>query len=292
MSERRTGERRTVVVTGGSSGIGLSAATTMARAGDDVVLLGRHPERLARAVELVRDAGGRTPAAHRADFAVLDEVRAAGERIAADHERIHVLANNAGQLAPARRRTVDGHDVALQTNHLAGFLLTHLLLDRLTAAAADGVPARIVTTASLAEAWAWLDVDHPGDMPGRWLPSRWLAYGAGKQANILFTVEAARRWTARGIVATCFFPGLIQSRFGRRSLLFSLAKPVPLLFRTVEQGADTLVWLATDPQAALPGGYFAFRRPFGATGRSTDPDRARRLWEASLTAVGLPVPVS
>ena len=281
-------QRRTVVVTGGSSGIGLAAAAALARAGDDVVLLGRHPDRLARAVDVVRAAGGRTPAAYRADFAVLDEVRAAGERIAAEHERIQVLANNAGQLAPARRRTVDGHDVTMQTNHLAGFLLTHLLLDRLSAAADTGTPARVVTTASLAEAWGWLDVDRPGEVPGRWLPSRWLAYGASKQANILFTVEAARRWTARGIVATSFFPGLIQSRFGRRSLLFSLAKPVPVLFRTVEQGADTLVWLATEPDALLPGGYLAFRRPFGASGRATDPHRARRLWDASLEAVGLP----
>ena len=270
------------MVTGGSSGIGLAAAVALARAGDEVVLLGRHPERLAAAVEAVRDAGGgRTPAAYRADLAVLDEVRAAGLRIAAEHERIHVLANNAGQLAPVGRPTADGFDVTMQTNHLAGFLLTHLLLDRLRAAAGDGTPARVITTASLAEAWGTLDVRRPG----RRQVSRWLAYGASKQANILFTVEAARRWTSLGVVPTCFFPGLIQSRFGRRSLLFSLAKPVPVLFRTVQQGADTLVWLAHDPAALVPGGYFAFRTPFGATGRSTDPGRARALWESSLRAV-------
>jgi NAD(P)-dependent dehydrogenase (short-subunit alcohol dehydrogenase family) len=283
------GERRTVVVTGGSSGIGLAAATAFARGGDDVVLLGRHPGRLARAVDAVRGAGGRTPAAYRADFAVLDEVRDVGARIAADHERVHVLANNAGQLAPARRRTVDGHDVTMQTNHLAGFLLTHLLLDRLWAAVETGAPARVITTASAAESWGWLDVDRPGEAPR--LPSRWLAYGASKQANILFTVEAARRWTSLGIVATCFFPGLIQSRFGRRSILFSLAKPLPLLFRTVDEGADTLLWLAGRDAPPAPGGYFAFRQPFGATGRSTDPGRARRLWDASLAAVGLPAQV-
>jgi NAD(P)-dependent dehydrogenase (short-subunit alcohol dehydrogenase family) len=281
-------ERRTVVVTGGSSGIGLAAAAVLARAGDGVVLLGRDPDRLARAVDVVRAAGGRTPAAYRADFAVLDEVRGAGERIAADHERIHVLANNAGQLAGARRRTVDGHDMTMQTNHLAGFLLTHLLLDRLSAAAATGTPARVITTASLAETWGCLDVNRPGDVPGRWLASRWLAYGASKQANILFTVEAARRWTSRGIVATSFFPGLVRSRFGRRSLLFNLARPVPGLFRTVEQGADTLVWLATEPDALLPGSYLASRRPLAASRRATDPHRARRLWDASLDAVGLP----
>ncbi len=268
------GQRRTVVVTGGSSGIGLAAAAAFARGGAEVVLLGRDRGRLRHAVEAVREAGGRTPAAYRADFAVLDEVRAAGAGLAGAHERIDVLVNNAGQLAPARRLTADGFDPCVQINHLGGFLLAHLLLDRLRAAA----PARIVTTGSAAEAWGTLDVRRPG----RRQLSRWLAYGASKQANLLFTVEAARRWAPYGIVPTCFFPGLIRSGFGRQSPLFSLGS---LVFRSPERGADTLLWLADDPAGAVPGGYFAWRRPFGATGRSVDPCRARLLWEASLAAV-------
>jgi NAD(P)-dependent dehydrogenase (short-subunit alcohol dehydrogenase family) len=274
--------RRTVVVTGASSGIGSAAAVALARAGDDVVLLGRDPRRLADAVARVREAGGRRPDSYRADFAVLDEVRAVGAAIAAEHERIDVLANNAGMLASVRRPTADGNDATMQINHLAGFLLTHLLLDRLRAAATPQAPARIVTTSSLAEAWGTLNVDRPG----RRQISRWLAYGSSKQANILMTVEAARRWTGLGIVATCFFPGLIRSGFGRRSPAFSLAGLAPGLFRSSEQGADTLVWLATAADALVPGGYFAWRAPFTATGRSTDPDRARRLWQSSLAAVG------
>jgi NAD(P)-dependent dehydrogenase (short-subunit alcohol dehydrogenase family) len=234
----------------------------------------------------VRAAGGRTPAAYRADFAVLDEVRAAGAAIAAEHERIDVLAGNAGLLTSVRRRTADGFDPTTQINHLAGFLLAHLLLDRLRAAATPASPARIITTASAAEAWGTLDVDRPG----RRQVSSWLAYGASKQANILFTVAAARRWTALGIVPTSFFPGLIRSGFGRRSPAFSLARLAPGLFRSSEQGADTLTWLATDPAALLPGGYFADRAPLGATRRSTNPARAERLWNASLAAVGLPAP--
>jgi NAD(P)-dependent dehydrogenase (short-subunit alcohol dehydrogenase family) len=277
------GMRRTVVVTGASSGIGLAAAVALARAGDDVVLLGRDPRRLAEAVARVRAAGGRTPAAYRADFAVLDEVRATGAAIAAEYERVDVLANNAGLLSSVRRPTTDGHDPTLQVNHLSGFLLTHLLLDRLRAAATPAAPARVVTTSSLAEAWGTLDVDRPG----RRQLSRWLAYGASKQANILMTVEAARRWTGLGIVATCFYPGLIRSGFGRRSPAFSAARLAPGLFHSSDEGADTLVWLATDPAALVPGGYFTRRAPFTATGRSTDPARARRLWQSSLAAVGL-----
>jgi len=260
----------------------LAAAEAFARAGDDVVLLGRDRRRLADAVSRVRDAGGRTPASYRADFAVFDEVRAAGAAVAAEHERVDVLANNAGLLTSVRRPTVDGYDATMQINHLGGFLLTHLLLDRLRAAATPPAPARIVTTSSLAEAWGTLDVDRPG----RRQISRWLAYGASKQANILTTVEAARRWSGLGIVATCFFPGLVRSGFGRRSPAFSLAGLAPGLFRSSEQGADTLVWLASAPDALVPGGYFADRAPFTATRRSTSPARAKRLWESSLAAVG------
>ncbi|WP_041832784.1 SDR family NAD(P)-dependent oxidoreductase [Actinoplanes sp. N902-109] len=272
-----------MVITGASSGIGLAAATALARGGDEVVLLGRDPGRLRDAVATVREAGGRTPASYRADFAVLDEVRATGQRVAAEHERIHVLVNNAGQLAPARRLTADGFDPGMQVNHLSGFLLAHLLVERLRAAATEAEPARMVTTGSAAEAWGTLDVDRPG----RRQLSPWLAYGAGKQANLLFTIEAARRWTPFGIVPTCFFPGLIRSRFGRRSPLWALAQLAPMVFQTAERGADTLVWLATDRAALVPGGYFARRRPMIATGRSTDPERAHRLWEASVAAVGL-----
>ncbi len=276
------GMRRTVVVTGASSGIGLAAAVALAGAGDDVVLLGRDPGRLADAVAQVRDAGGRTPASYRADFAVLDEVRAVGAALAAEYERIHVLANNAGLLTSVRRPTVDGFDATMQVNHLGGFLLTHLLLDRLQAAATPEAPARIVTTSSLAECWGTLNVDQPG----RRQINTWLAYGASKQANILMTVEAARRWTELGIVATCYFPGLIRTGFGRQSPAFGLARLAPGLFRSSEQGADTLVWLATDPSALVPGGYFAWRAPFTATRRSTNPVRAKRLWQSSLAAVG------
>jgi NAD(P)-dependent dehydrogenase (short-subunit alcohol dehydrogenase family) len=271
--------RRSAVITGASSGIGLAAAVALARTGQEVVLLGRDPDRLAAAVAEVRAASGRTPAAHRADFAHLDEVRAVGARLAADHERIHLYANNAGRLAPAGRRTADGHDETMQTNHLAGFLLAHLLHDRLAAAA----PGRIVTTASAAEAWSTLDPDRPG----RALPSRWLAYGSSKQANILFTIGAARRWTADGIVATSYFPGLVRTRFGRTSPSFGLARLMPVVFRTPEHGAQTLVWLATADEALIPGGYFTARRLCAATRRSADPARSDRLWHASLAAVGL-----
>jgi NAD(P)-dependent dehydrogenase (short-subunit alcohol dehydrogenase family) len=278
----------TIVLTGASAGIGRAAAHALARRDPPVelALVGRDAARLARVADEVAAIGGRAPATYRADFAVLDEVRALSERIGATHEQIGVLVNNAGGLGSWQRRTVDGFDATIQVNHLAGFLLANLLRPRLAATAeATGCPARIVTTTSLAEAWGWLDVDDPG-VPRLRNRIRWLSYGASKQANILFTVAAARYWAASGIEATCYFPGLVRSRFATSSPLFLLAKP---LMRSPAGGADTLVWLATAPEArGRSGGYFFERGPFAATPWATDPDRAARLWQASLAAVGLP----
>ncbi len=273
-----------MVITGASSGIGAAAAVALAGRGDEVVLVGRDPDRLRRVAEEVREASGRTPDTHRADFAVLDEVRALGETLSDRYPRVDVLANNAGLLAGRRTTTADGHELTIQVNHLAGFLLTHLLLDRLVAAA----PARLITTASGSEASGRLD---PADLSGaRRRYSRWLAYGSSKQANILFTVEAARRWTDRGVIATSFHPGFVRTRWGSGSPLVALAKVLPYAGLSSEQGADTMIWLATEEAGlAQPGGYFQRRTPARPRAHSTDPVLAERLWEASLAAVGLPV---
>jgi NAD(P)-dependent dehydrogenase (short-subunit alcohol dehydrogenase family) len=270
------GVGRVMVVTGASSGIGRAAVLALASPSDSVVLLGRNERRL-------RDTAARLRCETRVvpvDFAVLDEVRAAAALIHDSYERIDVLVNNAGGIRGARRTTVDGLEWTVQVNHLAGFLLCNVLLDRLRAAP----DPRVITTASLAEAWGILNVD--SFVPDRRSWSRWIAYGAAKQANILFTVEAARRWAPLGITATCFFPGLIRSRFASTSPLFMLGKLIPVLVGSPRRGADTLVWLATTADA-VPGGYYFLRSPFAATPPATSPERARRLWTASERACGL-----
>lgn len=266
----------TIVVTGATSGIGLAAAEEFARRGDRVVLVGRDPHRLRDAADRVRQVAGRPPETQRADFAVLDDVRALADRLRTGHDTIDVLANNAGGVMLKPVTTADGFELTMQTNHLAPFLLSALLVDRLR---------RVVSTASAAHRSGALDPDQLSGPPARYRAMR--AYGSSKQANILFTREAARRWGPLGVLPTCVFPGLIQSRFGRTSALFSAAKLVPVLFQPPERGADTLVWLATDDDTPRAGEYYAFRRPFVASPRSVDDDRARRLWMASLAAVGL-----
>ena len=269
---------RVVVVTGASSGIGLAAAGEFARRGDEVVLVGRHEARLAEALAEVREAAaGPQPSTYRCDFAVLAEVRRLGEQLADAYPRIDVLANNAGGLGPAgNMTTVDGYEFTIQTNHLAPFLLTHLLRGRLAG-------GRIVNTASGAHQQGTLD---PATLrPGR--GSRPMSlYGSAKQANILFAAEAARRWP--DVLSTSYHPGLVRTRFGRHNPVINAFFKVAVFLRSPARGADTLLWLADTPAGELVnGGYYVDRRLRRPSSRAADPAVAAALWEASRTAVGL-----
>jgi NAD(P)-dependent dehydrogenase (short-subunit alcohol dehydrogenase family) len=265
---------RVAVVTGASSGIGLAAAESLAAGGDHVVLVGRDPGRLDAAVDRVRRTARAEPAAMRADFAVLDEVRALADRLRRTYPRIDVLANNAGALLGRRATTVDGHELSMQTNHLAPFLLANLLRDRIS---------RTVSTASRMHQLGRLDPDDLSS-PGRYVPM--LVYATTKQANVLFAAEAARRWP--DVLSTSYSPGTVRTRFGSDSALLAWYFRAAPWLRTPARGADTLVWLATAPAEDLVnGGYHADRRLRRPARRSTNPVLAARLWDASLAAVGL-----
>ncbi|MEU4367792.1 SDR family NAD(P)-dependent oxidoreductase [Micromonospora chersina] len=267
-------ERRTVVVTGASSGIGLAAAVDLAGRGDRVVLVGRDPARLRAAGERVRECCGEQPELFRADFAVLDDVRGLAERLRAAYDRIDVLANNAGAIVLQPVTTVDGFELSMQANHLAPFLLSNLLRDRI---------GRMVVTASGAHRSGALDPDDLNAALRRYRPMR--AYGTSKQANILFTAEAARRWPE--VPAYSFHPGVVRTRFGNDSRLVALGMRL-LPFRSPERGAETLVWLANqDPARLVDGGYYADRRLRRPLPKAADPALAARLWTASAKAVGI-----
>jgi NAD(P)-dependent dehydrogenase (short-subunit alcohol dehydrogenase family) len=268
-------EHVTAVVTGATSGIGLAAATELARRGARMVLVGRDEARTAAAVATVAAAAtGPAPEHFLADFARLDDVRALAERLRAAYPRVDVLANNAGGVVRRRTSTVDGYEATLQINHLAPFLLTNLLRESLRG-------GRVVTTASDAHTMGGLD---PADLTGRGgIYSLWLAYSASKQANILFATEAARRWP--DILSVSFHPGVVRTRFGHDTIATVFFRFMPLL-RTPEQGADTLVWLATAPAGELTSGGYYERRTLRAPARqAADPALAARLWEASAAAV-------
>jgi len=284
-------DARTVVVTGAGSGIGAAAALALAKRGDRVVLVGRRRGKVERVGQRVARATGMVPPIHTVDFAELAQVRRLAAELASAYPRIDVLANNAGMLGGLRRETVDRHELTMQVNHLAPFLLTWLLLDQLRAAAAAAGHARVIATASLAEAWGYVE---PADLDGRKIPvhSRWLAYGSAKKAVVVCTHEAAQRLAGTGIVPSCFHPGLVRTAFANRtSLSFNFGKLVPLGYVSAAAGADTLVHLATSPDGlAHPGGYFYRRRLQEPVPLPDGDEQASQIFEASAAAVGAPVP--
>lgn len=267
--------QRTIVVTGGSSGIGLAAAERFAALGDRVVLVGRHPERLAEAVRRVRTAGGREPVAFRADFERLAEVRGLAADLLKECPRIDVLANNAGGMVGEYRRTGDGFEATVQGNHLAPFLLTELLRERLAG-------GRMVCTASQAHVRGRPE---PADLvgaPERYRP--WRAYGAAKSANILFTAEAARRRPE--VTCVSFHPGVVRTNFGSGRATRLFYRYAPFLV-TPEKAGALLVWLATAPAEELvSGGYYMGRKAVRPAAHARDRRLAVELWEASARAVG------
>lgn len=278
---------RVVVVTGASDGVGEAAALALARTGDQVVVVGRSPAKTRAVAASVGAAAGSPVPHHTVDFADLGQVRALAAELAATHERIDVLVDNAGLIAGRRTVTVDGHELTMQVNHLGPYLLTRLLRDPLVAAG-----GRVIVTASAAGSGSRAVLDL-GDLENEndYTPLR--AYARSKLANVAFARELARRWGPDGVTAASFHPGMVRSRFGSSStplVRVLLASPVRLLMRSPENGADTMVWLATStPEVDWRyGGYYADRSPAQAHPQADDPVVAAALWERSAELVGLP----
>lgn len=278
-------EGRVCVITGATSGIGRSAARDLAALGARVVIVGRSEERAEAARREIEQAtGGRKVEVEIADLASQAQVRALAARLLSACPEIHVLVNNAGLTLSERHLTEDGIEETFAVNHLAPFLLTTLLLDRLGASA----PARVVTVASDAHRGARIPFDDLNADSGF---SGWAAYSWTKLANILFTTELARRIEGTGVTATCLHPGVVATRFGNEGPWFirlfqRLARPFLI---DADRGADTLVWLAASPEVAgASGGYYVRRKLEEPSRAARDAAAARRLWDISerLTALG------
>ncbi|MGH2915148.1 MAG: SDR family NAD(P)-dependent oxidoreductase [Solirubrobacteraceae bacterium] len=269
-----------VVITGATRGIGQAAAVELARRGAEVAIVGRDPDRVAEVQREARATGGGAPVhAHIADLASMDSVRALAAQLREDHATIDVLANNAGALFHARTVTPDGFERTFALNHLAPFLLTNLLLDRLAG-------GRVVVTASDAHSAGRLDLD---DLQSERSYAPMRVYGTTKLCNILFTRELARR--APGVHANCFHPGVVRTGFGKGDngiwkLLTTLGAP---FFRSPQRGARSLVWLATSPEGGrLNGEYVHDERVAKPNQIARDDLLAGALWERSAALVGLP----
>jgi retinol dehydrogenase-14 len=275
---------RRIVVTGGTHGIGLACAVQLARAGAKVVITGRDPGRLAHAAATV-GAGGPPPETFVGDFASLASVRALAEALLRDGQPIHVLVNNAGSVFEARTTSVDGHESTWAVNHLAPFLLTNLLLERLVASA----PARIVNVASGSHYRGTMDLADPGYANGGW--STMAAYERSKLANVLFTRALAKRLAGRGVTVNAVHPGTVATNIWSHAP--GWIRPILNLGRrfmyTVEQGAEPLTRLASAADVAeRSGAYFNRLEERRGAALSQDEALAERLWVESARVVGLP----
>ncbi len=275
---------KTIVVTGGTSGIGEVAAIKLAGMGARIILVARDKARseatLARLEEQAPRLGHRV---HYADLAQLSQMKRVAAEIAAAEPRIDILINNAGAMFANREVTKDGFEKTFATNHLSYFVVTAGLRQRLLAAA----PARIVNTASHAHKGEQFDIN---DLQSTKNYTSFQAYGRSKLANILFTRELARRLKGTGVTANCLHPGFVATRFGDEaggliSHVIGLAKHLAI---SPEEGAKTIVYLASSPDVAgTSGEYFYKCRRTAPTRIARDDGLARELWEKSVALTGV-----
>lgn len=277
---------RTIVITGGTGGIGLEAAIILAGHGARLVLVGRDQARAAEALERIRWAHPHAVVeVEHADLSRQDEVHRLATVLDTVCDRIDVLVNNAGAIFNRREITVDGLERTFALNHMGYFLLTALLRDKLMRSA----PARIVNTASEAHRSAKLDF---GDLQNAKRYGGWLAYRRSKLCNILFTRELARRFAGTGVTANCIHPGFVRTGIGDNTTgLFR--RGVRLLKRgfaiPVDQGARTLIYAAGASEIAdATGTYFIDSKPATPSAAARDDAAALRLWSESLALAGLP----
>ncbi len=283
---------RTVVVTGGNSGIGLETAAALAGMGARVLVTARNADKGRAAVAAITqrlDGAGQVQLVV-FDLADLSSVRRGAAEILEQAPRLDVLVNNAGLVLTERAETVDGFEATFATNHLGPFLLTNLLLDRIRASG----PSRIVNVASTAHASARKGIPFD-DLQSEKHYRAMRVYGQSKLANILFTLELARRLDGSGVTANSLHPGTVRTGYGAdgdtKGLLGVGIKIGSPFFLSPAQGARTSVYLASSPEVAgVSGEYFVKCKPRQPKPWARDPEAARRLWAVSEELVGLASP--
>jgi retinol dehydrogenase 12 len=273
-------EGKIVLVTGGTDGIGKCAALEMARRGATLTIVGRNPEKTARVANELKSAGQYDRVnVILGDLSKISDMKAVAKTFAANNDRLDILVNNAGAWFEKYQLTEDGLEQTFALNHMSYFVITNELLDLIR----KTPNARVVSTSSGAHAGSRFDVDFVVKRNGK---AGFPAYADSKMANILFTVELAKRLSGTSAVANCYHPGFTQSEFGQNNgkfikRLFHLGQA--LFARSTEKGAETLIWLATHPDAAKETGkYFVDLKPRRVYNRVKDEGLAAKLWEKSV----------
>ncbi|MFN8027209.1 MAG: SDR family oxidoreductase [Acidimicrobiia bacterium] len=288
---------KTILITGGNTGIGLETAVALARAGATVTITARDAAKGKAAVDEIRSRSGSTDVdVMDLDLASFASVREFAPKYAADHPSLDVLVNNAGLMLTQRRVTEDGNEMTFQVNHLGPFLLTNLLHDPIVAAGRAG-GARVVNVSSDAhkQGGKTLDFDDLQSPGGVSATNSMKVYGRTKLENILFTRELARRWADDGVKSNAVHPGFVRSGFGRDGdggKLFDLIMPViGLLALSPEQGAYTSVYVASSPEVEdVTGKFFAKCKELTPSAAAQDDAAAAKLWDVSADLTGLTTP--
>jgi len=275
---------KTVVITGGTSGIGEVAAEALAQIGARIILVARSKSRAEATLARLRRSGpGAAHSVYFADLTRLAEMKRVAAEIAHREPPIDVLINNAGALFGTRRLTEDGLEHTFALNHMSYFVVTEGLRERLLASGA----ARIVNTASAAHQGATLDFD---DLQSVKSFRATRAYSCSKLRNILFTRELARRLHGTGVTVNCLHPGFVATRFADESggLISHLAWLAKFFAISPAEGAQTIIYLASSPEVAnVAGKYFYKCRPTNPSAPALDDRAALALWQRSAALAGM-----
>jgi NAD(P)-dependent dehydrogenase (short-subunit alcohol dehydrogenase family) len=275
---------KTVVITGGTSGIGEVAAEALAQMGACIILVARSKSRAEATLARLRRSGpGAAHSVYFADLTGLAEMKRVVAEIAHREPPIDVLINNAGALFGTRRLTEDGLEHTFALNHMSYFVVTEGLRERLLASGA----ARIVNTASAAHQGATLDFD---DLQSAKSFRATRVYGCSKLCNILFTRELARRLHGSGLTANCLHPGFVATRFADESggLISRLAWLAKFFAISPTEGAQTIIYLASSPEVAnVTGKYFYKYRPTNPSAPALDDRAALALWQRSAALAAM-----
>ncbi|HSK88360.1 MAG TPA: SDR family oxidoreductase [Anaerolineales bacterium] len=276
MKEKMNG--KICLVTGGTNGIGKATAQALAQMGATVVIVGRDALKTSQVLEEIRTVSGNTTVdSLLADLSSQQEVRRLANEFKNRYSHLHILINNAGGFFMRRQLQENGMEMTFALNHLAGFLLTNLLLDMIKASA----PARIINVSSNAHASGKIEFDNlQGE---REYGPR--AYDNSKLANILFTMELARRLEGTGVTANALHPGFVATGFAKNNgkIIAALVSLItPLIARSPAKGAETSIYLASSSSVeGITGKYFFDSHMIPAAPQATDMLVARKLWDIS-----------
>jgi NAD(P)-dependent dehydrogenase (short-subunit alcohol dehydrogenase family) len=282
-------EGKTCLITGSTSGIGKQIAIGLAKLKGNVILVGRNKARCEAALEEIRRNISADTSRNRISYILADlssqaSIHQLAKEFLATHESLDVLVNNAGVFLPKRLTTVDGIECTFAVNHLAPFLLTSLLFERIKASS----PSRIITTSSVAHKGAQINFDDLQFERRRY--NGFKAYGQSKLANILFTKELSKRSIGSGVGSNCFHPGgvrtsLVQSSPWYYRLIWAIVSPFLV---SPWKGADTAIYLASSPEVeGISGKYFVKRKEVTLSDSADDSYAAARLWKISEELTGI-----